>query len=125
MIYSKIEGIQSIVGPEAEGWLISVGGTPREMMSRDPAFTYKKLIKAAYLAKKLGAEITYKDQIGFPPLIISGKKILGGEIFLSAEISSQYITALILIAPMLEKGLIINLQGACLLYTSPSPRDRG
>ena len=30
----------------------------------------------------LGAEITYKDQIGFPPLIISGKKILGGEIFL-------------------------------------------
>ena len=60
----------------------------------------------------LGAEITYKDQIGFPPLIISGKKILGGEIFLSAEISSQYITALILIAPMLEKGLIINLQGA-------------
>ena len=62
--------------------------------------------------KNLGAEITYKDQIGFPPLIISGKKILGGEIFLSAEISSQYITALILIAPMLEKGLIINLQGA-------------
>jgi len=57
LIYSKIEGIQSIVGPEAEGWLISVGGTPREMMSRDPAFTYKKLIKAAYLAKKLGAEI--------------------------------------------------------------------
>ena len=39
LIYSKIEGIQSIVGPEAEGWLISVGGTPREMMSRDPAFT--------------------------------------------------------------------------------------
>jgi 3-phosphoshikimate 1-carboxyvinyltransferase len=62
--------------------------------------------------KNLGAEITYKDQIGFPPLIVSGKKILGGEIFLSAEISSQYITALILIAPMLEKGLIINLQGA-------------
>ena len=62
--------------------------------------------------KNLGAEITYKDQIGFPPLIISGKKILGGEIFLSAEISSQYITALILIAPMLKKGLIINLQGA-------------
>ncbi len=61
--------------------------------------------------KNLGAEITYKDQIGFPPLIVSGKKILGGEIFLSAEISSQYITALILIAPMLEKGLIINLQG--------------
>ncbi len=62
--------------------------------------------------KNLGAEITYKDQIGYPPLIVYGKKILGGEIFLSAEISSQYITALILIAPMLEKGLIINLQGA-------------
>ena len=56
-VYSKIEGIQSIDGTEAEGWLISVGGTPREMMSRDPDFTYRKLIKAAHMAKKLGAEI--------------------------------------------------------------------
>ena len=59
----------------------------------------------------LGANIIYKDKIGFPPIIIKGKKILGGEVFLNAEISSQYITALILIAPLLEKGLIINLQG--------------
>ncbi len=32
LIYSKIEGIQSIPGPKVEGWLISVGGTPRTIM---------------------------------------------------------------------------------------------
>ena len=56
-IYSKIEGIKSLDGTEAEGWLISVGGTPKEMMSRNPEFTYKRLIAASKIAKKLGAEI--------------------------------------------------------------------
>ena len=56
-LYSKIDGIQSIDGTEVEGWLISVGGTPREMMSRSPEFTYKRLISAAKMAESLGAEI--------------------------------------------------------------------
>ena len=57
LLYSKIEGIQSIDGTEAEGWLISVGGTPKEMMSHSPEFTYKRLIAASKMAEKLGAEI--------------------------------------------------------------------
>ena len=57
LIYSKVEGIKSLDGIEAEGWLISVGGTPKEMMSRNPDFTYKRLIAASKMAKKLGAEI--------------------------------------------------------------------
>ena len=52
----------------------------------------------------LGAEIRYKDKVGYPPLIIKGKKISGKKISLNAEISSQYISALILIAPFLERG---------------------
>ena len=59
----------------------------------------------------LGAEIRYKDKVGYPPLIIKGKKISGQKISLNAEISSQYISALILIAPFLERGLSIHLEG--------------
>jgi predicted amino acid dehydrogenase len=56
-IYSKVSGIRSPTGDEVEGWLISVGGTPREIMAHDPEFTYARLLQAAELAKKLGAQI--------------------------------------------------------------------
>ena len=56
-VYSKVEGIRSPTGVEAEGWLISVGGTPREIMARPPEFTYRRLLAAAEMAKKLGAQI--------------------------------------------------------------------
>ena len=57
LLYSKIDGIKSIDGTEAEGWLISIGGTPKEMMSHSPDFTYKRLIAASKMAKNFGAEI--------------------------------------------------------------------
>ena len=60
---------------------------------------------------ELGADITYINNSGFPPLSINCKKLDGGEISLSSELSSQYITALMLIAPSLKQGLIINLKG--------------
>ncbi len=56
-VYSKIEGIKSPTGVEAEGWLISVGGTPKEIMSHSPEFTYRRLLAAADVAKRLGAQI--------------------------------------------------------------------
>jgi len=56
-IYSKVSGVRSPSGDEAEGWLITVGGTPREIMAHDPEFTYARLLQAAELAKKLGAQI--------------------------------------------------------------------
>ncbi len=56
-VYSRVTGIRSPTGVEAEGWLISVGGTPREIMSRSPEFTYRRLLDAARIAKKLGAQI--------------------------------------------------------------------
>jgi len=56
-VYSKVEGIQSPTGVEAEGWLISVGGTPREIMRHGPEFTYRRLLEASRLAKRLGAQI--------------------------------------------------------------------
>jgi hypothetical protein len=57
MVYCKMENIVSPTGAEAEGWLISVGGTPKEMLSRSPEFTYRRLLAAARMAEKLGAQI--------------------------------------------------------------------
>ncbi len=56
-VYSKVEGIVSPTGVQAEGWLISVGGTPREIMRHGPEFTYRRLLEASRLAKSLGAQI--------------------------------------------------------------------
>ena len=57
MVYSKVEGIQSPSGVEAKGWLITVGGTPKQIMSHSPEFTYRQLLAAADMAKKMGAQI--------------------------------------------------------------------
>ncbi len=56
-VYSRVSGIKSPTGVEAEGWLISVGGTPREIMRHNPEFTYRRLLDAAAMAKRLGAQI--------------------------------------------------------------------
>ncbi len=60
--------------------------------------------------RALGAEISYTAQKGFPPLIIKGKKLSGGRLTLDASVSSQYVTALLLIAPYLENGLQLNFK---------------
>jgi len=57
MVYCKMENIISPTGAEAEGWLISVGGTPKEMLSRSPEFTYRRLLHASRIAEKMGAQI--------------------------------------------------------------------
>ena len=61
--------------------------------------------------QQLGAEITYVENVGFPPLHIKGKKLTNNKVTLDANISSQYISALLLIAPKLENGLELTLQG--------------
>ena len=56
-VYSHVTGITSPTGAEVEGWLITVGGTPKELMAHDPEFTYSRLLAAADMAQKLGAQI--------------------------------------------------------------------
>lgn len=60
--------------------------------------------------KILGADITYKNQEGYPPLLINGRPLSGGKVEISGKVSSQFITALLLIAPYLTKGLEINIK---------------
>lgn len=59
---------------------------------------------------RLGAAITYTGREGYPPLSIHGKHLQGGEISIDSSISSQYISALMMIGPVLRNGLKINLQ---------------
>lgn len=61
--------------------------------------------------RHIGAEIGYVEKEGFPPLQITGRKLHGGEITLDGSVSSQYLSALMMIAPMMEKGLNIRLEG--------------
>jgi len=61
--------------------------------------------------QQLGAEISYEEQAGFPPLKIKGKKLSQSKVSLPANVSSQYISALLLIAPKLENGLELTLEG--------------
>ena len=58
-----------------------------------------------------GATIEYVGEECYPPLRISGKKLHGGDITLSASVSSQYISALLMIAPTMEQGLRLTLEG--------------
>jgi 3-phosphoshikimate 1-carboxyvinyltransferase len=60
----------------------------------------------------LGASIDYLAKIGYPPLLIKGKPLTGKEVTIDAGISSQYSTALMLIAPYLPSGLILHHKGA-------------
>ena len=62
--------------------------------------------------RSIGADISYMENEGFPPLKIQGNPALrGGEITLRGDVSSQFISALLMIGPYLQNGLKLNLTG--------------
>ncbi|MFC6098256.1 3-phosphoshikimate 1-carboxyvinyltransferase [Flavobacterium qiangtangense] len=82
---------------------VIITGSPR--MKERPI---KILVEAL---QQLGATISYEENQGFPPIKIKGKKLSKNKVSLPADVSSQYISALLLIAPKLENGLELNLEG--------------
>ena len=60
---------------------------------------------------QLDAAISYTENKGFPPIKITGKRITKNQVALKADVSSQYISALLLIAPKLQNGLELTLEG--------------
>lgn len=60
---------------------------------------------------QLGANIKYLEKDGFPPLQTSGELMTGNSIHINGGISSQYITALLLIAPSMPQGLTVHIEG--------------
>ena len=79
--------------------------TGSERMQQRPI---KILVEAL---RSLGASIEYAKEEGFPPLRIFGKKLEKNNVSIKANVSSQYISALMLVAPSLNNGLVINLDG--------------
>ena len=61
--------------------------------------------------RALGADIAYDKEEGFPPLRITGKTLLKDEVRMKANVSSQYISALLLMATKLKNGLTLHLEG--------------
>lgn len=61
--------------------------------------------------RQLGADIAYEEKEGFPPLRIRGRKLTNSTVSIQSNVSSQYISALLLIAPKLENGLHLTLEG--------------
>ena len=59
--------------------------------------------------KDLGCDIEYTEKSGFPPIIINGKNILSNSVTLPADVSSQYISSLMMLGVSLENGLKIEL----------------
>ncbi len=88
-----------LAGVEGE-WIVK--GTER--MHERPIYPLVDTLDA------LGADIEYIDKKGYPPLKIKGKKLKGGEVYLNANVSSQFISALIMIAPTMELGLTLHLE---------------
>lgn len=68
----------------------------------------KPLVEAL---RSIGADISYKETDGYPPVIVRGRKIEGGHAKISGQISSQFISALMLAAPYMESGLTIEITG--------------
>lgn len=86
-----------------EGRKVEITGSAR--MQQRPV---KILVEAL---QQLGADISYVKEEGFPPLKIKGKKLKGGVISIPSDTSSQYISALLMVAPTFEDGLTLNLVG--------------
>lgn len=61
--------------------------------------------------RSLGADVAYVENEGFPPLQIKGKALAGGSLSMRADVSSQYLSALCLVAPKFKKGLSLSFEG--------------
>lgn len=86
-----------------EGREVVLTGSPR--MKERPI---KVLVEAL---QQLGAQISYENEEGYPPIRIKGQKITATEVSIPANVSSQYISALLLIAPKLQNGIELTLVG--------------
>jgi 3-phosphoshikimate 1-carboxyvinyltransferase len=86
-----------------EGREVVLTGSPR--MKERPI---KVLVEAL---QQLGAQISYENEEGYPPIRITGQKIKKNKVSIPANVSSQYISALLLVAPKLQNGIEITLVG--------------
>ena len=68
----------------------------------------KELVK---VLRKIGAKIDYMEKEGFPPLRIIGTELEGGKVEINGDVSSQFISSILLIAPTLKNGIELKIKG--------------
>ena len=61
--------------------------------------------------RRLGARVEYAGEEGFPPLRIEGRRLRGGEVSIPGNVSSQYVSALLMVGPVMDEGLVLRLEG--------------
>ena len=117
--------VKALSEPEAEGVDIGAAGTAMRFLTAYYAATEhgEKTIDGSErmrerpigvlvdALRQLGADIEYAGKEGFPPLRIKGRRLAGGELTIASDVSSQYISALLMVAPVMERGLKLILTG--------------
>ena len=91
--------LTSVLSITQGNWIL----TGTERMKERPINTLVNALRS------MGAEITYLQNEGFPPIQLRGKRLEGGSVTISNSKSSQFISSLMMIAPFLNKGLTINV----------------
>ncbi len=90
---------------------LSVTDGSRRMITGTKRMQQRPIHVLVDALRRLGAKIDYAGEQGFPPLRIDGTNLKGGELSIAGNVSSQYISALLMVAPYLEKGLALKLEG--------------
>ena len=93
--------LTALLATKEGSWTI----TGTERMKNRPI---KLLVEAL---RSVGGKIEYMEKEGFPPLRIHGSQLQGGKISMAGNVSSQYISALLMIAPLMKNGLTLQLKG--------------
>lgn len=83
----------------------------RRIITGSPRMRQRPITILVEALRSLGADVGYAGSDGFPPLRVGGGAMHGGEVSLPADVSSQYISALLMIGPCLAEGLRLTLQG--------------
>ena len=117
--------LKALADPEATEFNIGAAGTAMRFLTayfaiqegRDVRLDGSERMRRRPIAplvdalRQLGADISYEGEEGFPPLRIRGRRLRGGALTIDASISSQFVSALLMIAPLLEGGLTLTLRG--------------
>ncbi len=116
--------LQELLGSDDSELSVNLAGTAMRFLTAYLAIQDKEVVLTGAqrmkerpikvlvdVLKQMGADISYKENEGYPPLIINGKKLFGEKVTIDGGISSQYISALLMIAPKLDNGLEIEFEG--------------
>ena len=88
----------------------AIPGTVVEIETTDQ-LRWRPVAPLVAALRSIGADIEYRDEEGYPPLVVKGRRLEGGSVEVDGSVSSQFVSALMMIAPVCTRGLIINLAG--------------